>query len=78
MFNGSLAEGNNVDMNDMPVSAEAFKEFLRFIYRKEVQLVMNNIDEVMYLAELSLSGEYFEACERFLMNCGHISADQDV
>lgn len=68
MFFGSLPESNEVNMTDANVSAEAFKEFLRFIYMSTANLTMDNIEGVIHLAKQSLSDEIFAKCEDFLMN----------
>lgn len=67
MFFGSLREGNEVNMTHSNVSADAFKEFLRFLYLNEANLTMDNIDGVMDLAKQSMIENIFTECEDFLI-----------
>lgn len=55
MFNGSLPEGEEVDMTNSGVSITAFKEFLRFLYTQKTNFTMENIEEIIDLAKQSLS-----------------------
>ncbi|XP_031628457.1 uncharacterized protein LOC116344166 [Contarinia nasturtii] len=67
LFNGTIPSGDEIDMTDSGVSVDAFKEFLRFIYVKTVNLTFENIEEVMDLAKQSLIDEFFAECEEFLI-----------
>lgn len=73
MFNGSLPEDEEVNMTNANVSSAAFKEFLRFLYTQKSKITMNNIEEVIHLAKLSLSDEFLEKCEEFLIQ--HLTID---
>lgn len=68
MFNGSLPVENEVNMKRYEVTVQAFKEFLRFLYLGKVNFTMDNIEEVINLAKLSLVDEFFVECENFLIN----------
>lgn len=67
MLNGSLPVENEVNVRNCDIPIEAFKEFLRFIYRHEVNFTMDNIEEIIKLAKLSLVDEFFVKCESFLI-----------
>lgn len=67
MFNGSLPVRDEVKMNESGITLEAFKEFLRFIYTYEVKFTMDNVGEIIHLAKLSLTEEFFVKCEDFLI-----------
>lgn len=66
MFFGALPEGNEVNMTNGPVTADAFKEFLQFFYTDKVKLTLKNIESVMDLAKQSLADHIFAECEEFL------------
>lgn len=68
MFYGSLTEDGDVPMTNSNVTAAAFKEFLRYIYTGKITLTMDNIDELIFLADLSLCEEFFDECQNFLKN----------
>lgn len=67
MFFGSLPEGEVVNMTNSNVTADAFKEFLRFLYLNKANLTMKNIDGVMDLAKQSMIDNVFTECEDFLI-----------
>ncbi|XP_031635383.1 uncharacterized protein LOC116348503 [Contarinia nasturtii] len=67
MFFGSMPEGNEVDMINSQVSANAFKEFLQFFYMDDVNLSIDHIEGVIDLAKQSLTDHIFNECENFLM-----------
>ncbi|XP_031632451.1 BTB/POZ domain-containing protein 3-like [Contarinia nasturtii] len=67
MFFGSLTENNDVNMNNSNVTSRSFKEFLRYIYTGNANLTMDNIDEMIFLADESLCQEIFDECEKFLI-----------
>ncbi|XP_055322465.1 BTB/POZ domain-containing protein 6-like [Sitodiplosis mosellana] len=67
MFFGSLTESGEVNMNNSNVSSRSFKEFLRYVYTGKANLTMDNIREMMYLADESLDQEIFDECENFLI-----------
>lgn len=68
MFYGSLPETGEINMNDANISAESFKEFLKFIYLVKPNLTMDNIEGVINMAQISLSEDIFMECEKFLKN----------
>lgn len=67
LLNGSLPVDNEVNISNFDISIVAFKEFLRFIYRHEVNFTVGNIEEIIKLAKLSLVDELFVKCEGFLI-----------
>lgn len=67
MFFGSLTENGDVNMNNSNVSSTTFKEFLRYIYTGKANLTMDNISEMIFLADESLCEEFFGECENFLI-----------
>lgn len=67
MFFGSITETGEVDMSNSNVKPGTFKEFLRYIYASKPNFTMDNIDEMIYLADESLSQEIFDECENFLI-----------
>lgn len=68
MFYGSMPETGEINMNDANISAESFKEFLKFIYMIKPHLTMDNIEGVINMAKISLSDDIFAECEKFLTN----------
>lgn len=48
------------------VSAPAFKEYLQFFYKNEIELTHENIEHVLSLAETSLVNEFVAECVNFL------------
>lgn len=68
MFNGSLPENAEVNMNECGVTANTFKELLRFIYTQNVNFTMDTIQEIIHLAKQSLNDDFFDKCEQFLIN----------
>lgn len=67
MLNGSLPVEREANMSNCGITVEAFKEFLRFLYLGEVNFTMDNIEEIINLAKLSLVDEFFVECEYFLI-----------
>lgn len=67
MLSGSLPETGDVAIRNLKVTASAFKEFLRFMYRGNIKLTMDNIESVLDLADCSLCPEVFTECENFLI-----------
>lgn len=65
-FYGAMAEVNTVNVED--VSAAALEEFLQFFYTDEVKLTIDNIEDVLNLAQQSLVDHLVEECMQFLMN----------
>lgn len=55
------------NINDVSHSA-AFKEFLQFFYMDKVTLTLENIEDVLILAEDSLVKNLVDECANFLMN----------
>lgn len=68
MFFGSLTEEGEVNMRHSNVSSSTFKEFLRYVYCGKANLTMDNIAEMIYLADESLDQDIFDECENFLLN----------
>lgn len=66
MFYGSLKEGDDVKIVD--VSPDGLKQFLQFFYLKQINLTMDHITEVMYLANKYLVEQCFGICEKFLLD----------
>lgn len=64
MFCGALREKNEVEIVDS--SADAFVEFKRFIYASQMDLSVENIADVMGLANKYQTAECFAICERYL------------
>lgn len=64
MFCGGIREEGDVKIPD--ASVDGFKEFLQFFYLGGVQLTIENIAEVMYLAEKYDVIECMKVCERFI------------
>lgn len=67
MLSGSLPETVDATIRNPNVTANSFKEFLRFMYRGNVELTMDNIESVLDLADCSLCTEIFTECEHFLI-----------
>lgn len=67
MFNGSLPVEREANMSNYDVTVEAFKEFLKFPYLGEVNFTMDNIEEIISLAKMSLNDDFFVECENFLI-----------
>lgn len=71
MFNGNLKETGDVKIID--VSVAAFKEFLQFFYQYQVNLTMENIAEVLMLADKYNVATALPICADFLKR--NISSD---
>ena len=59
MFSGSLTESGEINMSNSNLSPRTFKEFLRYVYTGKANLTMDNIREMMYLADKSLGSGNF-------------------
>lgn len=64
MFNGSYIEKTEAKIVD--ASADAFKEFLQFIYRPKAVVTMANVSEVMNFGKKYDIAECFNICGEFL------------
>lgn len=64
-FFGQNPDTGDIEVND--VSAAAFKEFLQFFYLENVSLSMDNIEDVLNLAEKSGVKEFMDQCVDFLL-----------
>lgn len=64
MFNSELKEKGDVKIVD--ASAAAFEEFLQFFYKDQVKLTMENIDDVLNLANKYDVSDYFQMAIEFL------------
>lgn len=64
MFNGSWKEKDEVKIVD--ASVEAFKEFLQFFYLDKLNITVENVAEVMYLANKYNVDECMAICSIFL------------
>lgn len=64
MFYGPLYEASEVLIVD--VSPNGFRQFLRYFYFNELQLTLESIAEVMYLAKKYLLDSCFADCCKFL------------
>lgn len=64
MFNGELKEKGDVDIKD--ASASGFKEFLNFFYGVPMQLTIENVAEVLKLADKYDVEDCFPICIDFL------------
>lgn len=71
MFNGSWREKNEVEIID--ASADAFKEFLQFIYLRQAKVSMEHVGRVMYHGDKYNINKCLGECEVFIMN----SLDKD-
>lgn len=65
MFTGGLKENGDVEIKD--VCLDVFKEFLQFFYLDEVEVTIQNVADVMYLAEKYDVTECMNVCEQFLL-----------
>lgn len=65
-FYGAMAEKDKINVTG--VSAAAFDEFLQFFYMDEVKLTIENIEDVLSLAQQSLVDELVHQCTDFLLN----------
>lgn len=74
MFFGSLAEKGDVRIFD--ATAETFKVFLRYFYADDVAqyISMENVAEIVYLAQKYEIGECLDICEHFLIQ--NLNTDQ--
>lgn len=80
MFYGLLPEQNQVELTD--TTADALKEFLQLFYKNDVTYTIENIQEVMYLADKYNVPDCTTACCTFLkqnstpekMMIGYVSA----
>lgn len=66
MFYGSLKEEGDIKIVD--ASPEAFKQFLRLFYFNHIELTMETVAEVMYLARKYDVTECLELCSVYLAN----------
>lgn len=64
MLYGPLQEAGDVEIVD--TSPETFKEFLKFCYIDDVIIRLENVAELMHLADKYLFGELMNCCEEFL------------
>lgn len=64
MINGSWKEKNEVEIVD--ASADAFKEFLQFVYLSKAKVTIENVAEVMNLGNKYDVMECFNICGEFL------------
>lgn len=64
MFYGDLKMKGEVEIPDF--TASAFKEFLQFFYKSQIELTEENISEVMDLGNKYNVPKSAEACVRFL------------
>ncbi|XP_037033877.1 BTB/POZ domain-containing protein 6-A-like [Bradysia coprophila] len=64
MFYGTLREGNEVQIVD--ATPNGFRQFLRYFYFNDLQLSLDCIDELMYLARKYLLNAYVADCCAFL------------
>lgn len=64
MFFGKLKEEEPVKIID--ASPEAFSEFLRFFYANTITISMENVAELMYLADKYHVSECLSVCSKFL------------
>lgn len=74
MFYGLLKEENDIKIVD--VSAEAFKDFLKFFYFNKVELNIENVAEVMYLGKKYDVEDCLELSTNLLTN--NVTADNVV
>ncbi|XP_037035000.1 BTB/POZ domain-containing protein 6-A-like [Bradysia coprophila] len=64
MFYGPLREGDEIKIDD--ATPDGFRQFLRYFYFNGMELSLEFIDEVMYLAKKYLVDSYFAECSQFL------------
>lgn len=64
MFYGDIAENGDVEIVD--ASVDGFKEFLQFFYIHKVNLTLENIAEVLNLANKYNVGECLNVCDKML------------
>lgn len=64
MFNGSVPEKGDVKITD--ASADAFKEFLQFIYFTKIRLTMDNVGDVVNLGNKYNVVGCVDSCKQFL------------
>lgn len=67
MFFGDLAEPADVEIKD--VSSEAFKEFLQFAYLAVPKVTLENVGDVLYLADKYDMAKCTEYCFKYLDTC---------
>lgn len=66
--NDSWREGDDIDLSNAGYSASTFKEFLRYFYLLDPRLTMDNIDDIINLAEATMNDRIlFRKCEDFLI-----------
>ncbi|XP_055303439.1 BTB/POZ domain-containing protein 3-like isoform X2 [Sitodiplosis mosellana] len=65
MFFGSLPETGDVRLRD--VTADGFKKFLQFFYLDEMDVSMEDVAEIAYLAKKYDVDECFKICIQFIM-----------
>ncbi|XP_031633815.1 BTB/POZ domain-containing protein 3-like [Contarinia nasturtii] len=63
-FYGSIKEQGEVEIVDS--SPDAFKEFLQYFYCGRVTFTMDNISEIMYLANKYMIADCMDACTKYL------------
>lgn len=63
-FYGSQPDGGEIVVSD--ISAEAFKVFIRFFYGKSTNLSLENITEILNLAQQCLVVRFVDKCSTFL------------
>lgn len=64
MFDGRWKEKETVEIEDAP--ADAFEEFLQFIYLDEPDMTIANIPKIMYLAKKYQMNDCLDICEQTL------------
>lgn len=64
MFYGDFKKPNEIEVVD--VSADAFKCFLQYFYLNAIDLSMNHIEELMYLADFYMTKKFYDICVPFL------------
>lgn len=72
MFNGELKEKGDVAIVD--ASADGFKEFLQFFYKKKVELTMDNIEDVLNLTHKYDVTKCFAIAIEFMKE--HLTSDK--
>lgn len=65
-FYGAMAEKDMITVTGVTVAA--FEEFLQFFYMDQVKLTIENIEDVLSLAQQSLVEELVTECTRFLLD----------
>ncbi|XP_031633846.1 uncharacterized protein LOC116347411 isoform X1 [Contarinia nasturtii] len=65
-FYGSLPDKDVITVDG--VSSAAFEEFLQFFYLDELTMSIENIGDVLYLAQQSLVDDLVKECQKFLLD----------